>query len=158
MVGLVFAILLGVAAILGVVGMIGPTSDALQSLIHDVLWPVAANIIYWIALATPVIVVVLPLIVLKNRDLKALAFAGIYGLLVVFIFSQLGLFSAIAEAMEHTLFYSSWWSGLTNVAMAVFGYAAGALAWLIDHALIPITGTINDWLKRLAQWLKRWRR
>ena len=148
--------LLGLAAVLFAVGMVGPTSEAMTQMIESMKW-LGANGLYAIVMLSPVFVAFIPLLILKDKGFKAWAFASVYGLLIAFIFHQLGLFTLIVELMQESLFYSSWmagWAGLKSVGLGIFHFLCGMAARACD-VLIFTTERVKRLTERARRWFKR---
>ena len=157
MVGLVFAALAGLAIILFSLGMVGPAGGALEGFV-DALRELMLGGLYWLALLSPAIIPLAALFIFRQRSIRELVFAGIYGIALMLILHMMGLFTALANMLHDTLFYSSLTSvllGLKEAAVSVFGFLAGLALRFVDYVLIPVTGTVQDWARRLSGWLKK---
>jgi len=145
--------LLGLAAVLFAVGMIGPTSEAMEQFI-GVIRELAKAGLYWLVLLSPLFIILAFFIALKDKGIKGLAFAGIYGLIIMLIFQQLGLFELIYQLMEDQLFYSSITGAISGAGHAVFGFLCGIAARACDLAL-SAGGFIGRLTRRLRRWFRR---
>ena len=147
---LVFGALCGVAVVLGTLLYVGPALGAGVEQIISLIQNIAMIAIYWVAWLSPAVVAILPLLVKREGGTRTLIISAFYGLVVMLILYYLGLFSALTDALEQHIYYSSWSSiaiGAINLAKAIFAWICGLFCRFCDYVIFPI----YKWAKKHAR-------
>jgi len=156
MMGIIFAVLLGLACIIGTVMFMGNVAPEIVSGVLEILSSFMSQVLYWLVLLSPFLLCILIIAVLKDRDLSVLIFGAFYGLVMAFLMWYLGLYDFIISQFQASWFYASIWDALSAVGYQAAYYTVAIFYYITGAALNVIDRWITPWLQKAHRKARRW--
>jgi len=150
-VGIILALFIGLGSFFAISSFAGGLSEGIsQFLVTGV-----SLFFNYLILLTPVFCAVLPLMIISGRTEKTelLIYGSLYGVVLMFVVIQTGLYEFILNAFtEH--YGASVIGTISGYLMAFLFWLYGAVLWILDYSLLSIskiTGILHKKVRRLRR-------
>lgn len=138
MLSLIVGVGVAIGLIIYMLNLSNASADAISVIVNTVS-SLMIQAFQWFVLLTPLIVIITPIWLLKDRETKDLLFGGLYGLLILFILNYMGLFGTIYGYFLSTGFNASLIGSLASFASNIYYfvvYLTGVLWSKMDRLVL----------------------
>ena len=140
MIGLLLVLLLGIGLIIGISNYSTQVGQGTNVLLYSLGVTIDKSVYMlftYLILLTPVIALILPVYILRSRNLKALTFGAIYGIAIFVILGVFGIYNNVFNAFimnYHASFISI--SGLKAPFLLISSYIQGVYGAIVDSSIV----------------------